>query len=111
AGQFGRPDQGIFAYWINSHLRRRTLKDIGFGCAGHQVRDCLHPADLVPLLLAQFAAGKVASGDRTVNVGGGTASAISLLQLTEWCADRFGPHPVSGDPATRTYDIPWLVLD
>ena len=23
AGQFGRADQGIFAFWINSHLRRR----------------------------------------------------------------------------------------
>jgi CDP-paratose 2-epimerase len=111
AGQFGRPDQGIFAYWINSHLRRRPLRYIGFGGTGHQVRDCLHPADLVPLLLAQFAAGKAAAGDRIVNIGGGAASAISLLQLTEWCADRFGPHPVSSEAATRTYDIPWLVLD
>jgi CDP-paratose 2-epimerase len=111
AGQFGRPDQGIFAYWINSHLRRKPLKYIGFGGAGHQVRDCLHPQDLVPLLLAQFAAAKVAPADRIVNVGGGAASAISLLQLTEWCAERFGPHRVSGDPATRPFDIPWIVLD
>jgi CDP-paratose 2-epimerase len=111
AGQFGRPDQGIFAYWINSHLRRRPLKYIGFGGTGHQVRDCLHPSDLVPLLLAQFAARKVATADRIVNAGGGAASAISLLQLTEWCADRFGPHPVSGDPVTRAFDIPWMVLD
>ena len=50
AGQFGRPDQGIFAYWLNSHLRRRPLKYIGFGGLGHQVRDCLHPRDLVPVL-------------------------------------------------------------
>jgi CDP-paratose 2-epimerase len=54
AGQFGRPDQGIFAYWINSHLRRRPLRYIGFGGRGHQVRDCLHPNDLAPLLLAQM---------------------------------------------------------
>jgi len=26
AGQFGTPDQGIFSYWINAHLRRRPLK-------------------------------------------------------------------------------------
>src|SRR5690606_7073558 len=26
AGQFGRPDQGIFAYWVNSWLRKRPLK-------------------------------------------------------------------------------------
>jgi len=111
AGQFGRPDQGIFAYWINSHLRRRPLRYIGFGGKGLQVRDCLHPADLVPLLEAQFAAPKVEVLDRVVNVGGGAASAISLLQLTDWCDDRFGPHPVASDPAPRPFDIPWIVLD
>jgi CDP-paratose 2-epimerase len=111
AGQFGRPDQGIFAFWINSHLRRRPLKYIGFGGKGHQVRDCLHPIDLVPLLLAQMDAPKMAAADRIVNVGGGAASAISLLQLTRWCAERFGPHPVGSEAATRTFDIPWMVLD
>ena len=49
--------------------------------------------------------------DRIVNLGGGTASAMSLLQLTEWCAERFGPHPVASDPAPRAFDIPWIVLD
>ncbi|HEY5079814.1 MAG TPA: NAD-dependent epimerase/dehydratase family protein [Opitutaceae bacterium] len=111
AGQFGRPDQGIFAYWINSHLRRRPLRYIGFGGKGHQTRDCLHPNDLVALLLAQFAAPKVEMRDRIVNLGGGMASAMSLLQLTEWCAERFGPHPVASDPAQRAFDIPWIVLD
>jgi len=57
AGQFGRPDQGIFAYWINSWLRRRPLTFTGFGGSGHQVRDCLHPADLAPLLDRQMAGG------------------------------------------------------
>ncbi len=111
AGQFGRPDQGIFAYWINSHLRRRPLKYIGFGGKGHQVRDCLHPSDLAPLLAAQFAAPKTAAADRIVNLGGGAASAMSLLQLTDWCDDRFGAHPVASDPAPRPFDIPWIVLD
>lgn len=50
AGQFGRADQGIFAYWLNAHLRQRPLRYIGFGGHGHQVRDCLHPRDLAPLL-------------------------------------------------------------
>ena len=92
AGQFGRPDQGIFAYWINSRLRRRPLRYLGFGGKGHQVRDCLHPNDLVPLLGAQMAAPKLEASDRIVNIGGGMASAMSLLQLTEWCDDRFGPN-------------------
>ena len=54
AGQFGRPDQGIFAYWINSWLQKRPLRYIGFGGSGHQVRDVLHPKDLLPLLEKQF---------------------------------------------------------
>jgi CDP-paratose 2-epimerase len=111
AGQFGRPDQGIFSYWINSHLRRRPLKYIGFGGTGHQVRDCMHPADLAPLLLAQTAAPRVGAGDRVINVGGGAASAMSLRGLTEWCDKAFGPHPVSPSPEARPFDIPWIVLD
>ena len=111
AGQFGRPDQGIFAYWINCHLRRRPLKYTGFGGKGHQVRDCLHPSDLVPLLEAQFAAPRLDPADRTVNVGGGAGSAMSLRQLTDWCDERFGPHPVASDPTERPFDVPWLVLD
>ncbi len=111
AGQFGRPDQGIFAYWINSHLRRRPLRYIGFGGHGHQVRDCLHPSDLVPLILSQMSAAKVDFEDRLVNVGGGAESAMSLLQLTDWCDDRFGAHRVSSEPAGRPFDVPWMVLD
>ncbi len=111
AGQFGRPDQGIFAFWINSHLRRRPMRYIGFGGKGHQVRDCLHPNDLVPLIAAQMAAPRTAPSDRVINVGGGAASALSLLQLTRWCDARFGRHAVGSDPAQRPFDNPWMVLD
>ncbi len=111
AGQFGRPDQGIFAYWINSYLRRHPLKYIGFGGHGYQVRDCLHPRDLLPLLVQQLAAPKLAVSDRIANFSGGAASAMSLRQLTDWCSTKFGVHSVSSDPASRPFDIPWMVLD
>jgi CDP-paratose 2-epimerase len=111
AGQFGRADQGIFAYWLNSHLRRRPLKYIGFGGHGHQVRDCLHPRDLVPLLLKQMASGERPVSDRLINCSGGAASARSLRQLTDWCEAKFGPHPVTADTTPRPFDIPWIVLD
>jgi CDP-paratose 2-epimerase len=111
AGQFGRPDQGIFAFWLNSHLRRRPLKYIGFGGHGHQVRDCLHPRDLAPLLEKQFAAPKLSAADRLANISGGAASARSLRQLTAWCDARFGPHPVAADTTPRPFDLPWVVLD
>ena len=111
AGQFGRPDQGIFAYWINSWLRRRPLKYIGFGGHGHQVRDCLHPRDLLPVIMRQLAAPKLAAGDRIANLSGGAASATSLLQLSAWCSAKFGAHPVAPSAEPRPFDIPWLVLD
>ena len=111
AGQFGRPDQGIFAYWINCHRRRAPLRYIGFDGQGHQVRDCLHPRDLVPLLQGQITAGIDPSKPRLVNVAGGRASAMSLRQLTDWCDARFGPHRVAGDPRPRPFDLPWVVLD
>ena len=111
AGQFGRADQGIFAYWINAWLRKRPLKYLGFGGLGHQVRDCLHPRDLVPLLEKQFAAPKMSVSDRLVNLSGGASSAMSLKQLSDWCRRQFGPHPVVQDGTPRPFDIPWIVLD
>ena len=111
AGQFGRPDQGIFAYWINSWLQRRSLKYIGFGGTGHQVRDCLHPRDLLPVLEKQFARPKLDVASRIANFSGGARSARSLLQLSDWCAEHLGPHSVSADTTPRPFDIPWMVLD
>jgi len=111
AGQFGRADQGIFAYWINTWLRGRPLKYIGFDGQGHQVRDCLHPRDLVPLLKRQFSAPRLPVADRIVNLSGGAASAMSLRQLSDWCATRLGPREVPADATPRPFDLPWIVLD
>lgn len=110
AGQFGRPDQGIFAYWINSWLRKARLRYIGFGGTGHQTRDCLHPRDLVPLLIDQMRSYN-ADKPRVINVGGGLTNSISLAQLSEWCTNRFGSHQIERDPEPRLFDVPWLVLD
>ena len=110
AGQFGKPDQGIFSYWIHSWARRAPLKYIGFGGTGHQVRDCLHPEDLLALIMKQMADGE-RKAPRIVNVGGGAASAMSLRQLSDWCAAEFGPHDVAVDLSPRPFDLPWVVLD
>jgi CDP-paratose 2-epimerase len=109
AGQFGRPDQGIFAFWINAWLRRRPLTYIGFGGNGYQVRDCLHPRDLVPLFRKQMEAA--GSQPRVMNFGGGAGQAISLAQLSAWCRGRYGNHHVSVNPEIRRFDIPWMVMD
>ena len=110
AGQFGRADQGIFAYWVNSWLRNRPLSYLGFGGQGHQVRDCLHPADMIPLIERQIASTDD-SRPRLINVGGGVASARSLAQLSTWCRARLGDRQVKPELQERQFDIPWMVLD
>ena len=126
ARQFGKPDQGIFAFWIHSWREGRPLKYIGFDGLGHQVRDCLHPRDLVLLVMKQMAAvSRHANQPSIVNVSGGEKSAMSLRQLSDWCADRFPSSatpklevsrlPVcsseSSEVAVRPFDLPWVVLD
>lgn len=111
AGQFGKADQGIFAFWLHSWREGRPLKYIGFDGQGHQVRDCLHPRDLAALVSLQLQAGDDPSKPRLANVSGGQDSACSLKQLSHWCTERWGPHPVSHYPQPRRYDLPWVVLD
>ena len=110
AGQFGTPDQGIFSYWINAHLRRRPLRYIGFEGAGKQVRDVFHPRDLAALLDAQMQTTRTA-GQRIYTAGGGPENAMSLAELNAWCDARFGPQVPQPDPRPRPYDIPWLIMD
>jgi CDP-paratose 2-epimerase len=109
-GQFGTPEQGIVAYWINAHLRRRPMRYLGFNGTGKQVRDALHPRDLAALLDLQMRQAR-AGGQRIYTAGGGLQNSISLAQLTAWCDARFGAHPVEADARERAYDIPWVVMD
>jgi CDP-paratose 2-epimerase len=108
AGQFGTPDQGIFAYWVNAHRHRLPLRYIGFEGSGRQVRDALHPSDLAALLETQMRCSR--AGGLYV-AGGGPNNAWSLNQLNAWCDQRFGTHVPRPDPTPRRYDVPWLVMD
>lgn len=109
AGQFGTAEQGLFSYWLHAYAARFTLRYIGFGGRGLQVRDAFHPADLADLILMQFE--RNVPPDPIFNVGGGASNAISLAELTAWCAERFGPHEPVPDNRARPFDIPWLVMD
>jgi CDP-paratose 2-epimerase len=110
AGQFGTPAQGIFAYWINAHLRRRPLRYIGFEGTDHQTRDVFHLRDLAALLIAQMHESRV-GGQRIYTAGGGPTNSMSLAQLTAWCDERFGRHSPIADREPRVYDIPWVAMD
>ena len=108
AGQFGTAEQGIFSYWLHAHSTRRSLKYLGFGGQGLQVRDALHPRDLARMVDYQLRSG---GPGQLLNVSGGQANSMSLAQLTAWCDLRFGPHQPIADGSVRPYDIPWLILD
>lgn len=119
-GQFGKADQGIFSYWIHSWKAGRPLRYIGFGAGGKQVRDCLHPRDIVPVLLKQIRAAAPSQGPSAVpvvNLSGGARNSMSLLELSAWCRERLGPSrsesriAESKTDEIRPYDIPWMVLD
>jgi CDP-paratose 2-epimerase len=110
AGQFGKPDQGIFSYWIHSFREKKPLKYIGFGGTGLQVRDALHPKDLVPLLVRQMQEPE-RDAPKIINLGGGIESSMSLKQLSSWCEDRFGSNEVIASEEDRPMDAPWIVMD
>ncbi len=110
AGQFGRADQGIVSFWINSWLGKAPLNYIGFSGSGMQVRDCFHPRDLTRLLIQQMDY-TAADRPRMVNLGGGPDRAFSLRQLSIWCGDSIGSHEVGTCDEPRQYDAPWIVMD
>jgi CDP-paratose 2-epimerase len=114
AGQFGHPAQGIFAFWIHSFREGRPLKYIGFDGHGRQVRDCLHPRDLVPLLEQQMMEPLQTDKPRLVNTAGGESNSMSLAELTECCQKRFPSSPTGEpvqSPEQRKFDLAWMVLD
>lgn len=110
ASQFGKADQGIFSFWIHSYQEKNPLKYIGFNGTGHQVRDALHPQDLVPLLSRQMLEPDW-EAPKIINLGGGIANSMSLKELSNWCEDRFGHNEVLASQEERPMDAPWIVMD
>jgi CDP-paratose 2-epimerase len=110
AGQFGKADQGIFSFWIHSFSEKKPLKYIGFNGIGHQVRDALHPKDLVPLLSRQMLEPDW-EAPKIINLGGGVENSLSLKELSSWCEDRFGQNEVLASQDERPMDAPWIVMD
>ena len=110
AGQFGKPDQGIFSYWVHSYREKKPLKYLGFNGSGFQVRDALHPQDLGALIVDQIHAPD-RPVPKIINLGGGHANSISLRRLSDWCEKRFGRTDVDSSKEDRPLDAPWIVMD
>jgi CDP-paratose 2-epimerase len=110
-GQFGKVDQGVFTLWVANHVFNKPLKYTGFGGAGKQVRDLLHPDDLMDAIEAELKDLDHLSG-QTFNLGGGRAVSTSLAELTALCQKLSGNEiPIASDPTTSPVDIPWYVTD
>lgn len=111
SGQFGKAEQGICSFWINSWLSKSPLSYIGFNKMGYQVRDVIHVNDLAALIVKQLGCTALADKTNIFNVSGGKERSFSLLELSIWCQERIGPHKVDALDVQRPFDIPWLVLD
>jgi CDP-paratose 2-epimerase len=109
--QMGKVDQGVFSWWLLSHLFERPLSYIGYGGSGKQVRDLLHIDDLVDLVDLQLCDPGAWKGV-TANVGGGRDGSLSLLETTALCRELTGKEvSIAVDPETRPGDVPVYLSD
>jgi len=107
----GKVDQGFVALWVARHLFEGRLSYIGFGGSGKQVRDLLHVADLVDLIELQLLAPEHWDG-AVVNVGGGRACSLSLLETTALCRELSGREiDVGAAGGERPGDVPVYLSD
>ncbi|EOQ88222.1 NAD dependent epimerase/dehydratase family protein [Leptospira yanagawae serovar Saopaulo str. Sao Paulo = ATCC 700523] len=109
--QMGKVDQGIFVYWLASHIFKRPLKYFGYGGKGKQVRDFLHFKDLFDLLVLQTENWEK-SNAQVFNVGGGREVSLSLCELTEICQKLTGNQvSIESIPEDRAMDIRIYLTD
>jgi CDP-paratose 2-epimerase len=109
--QMGKVDQGVFALWMAFHYFQRSLKYIGYGGTGKQVRDFLHVTDLLNLLDIQIQRLEELKG-QTFNVGGGANNTLSLYETTQLCQEITGHQiPITPVSDTRAGDVPIFITD
>ena len=87
--QMGKIDQGVVALWMAKHYWKQSLKYIGYGGLGKQVRDILHIDDLIELIDIQIHQTEKFNG-QIYNAGGGLSSSISLIEMTTICEEITG---------------------
>lgn len=109
--QMGKVDQGVIVLWVSAHYFQKSLKYIGYGGTGKQVRDFLHVEDLLRLINYQLDNFGNCDGD-VLNVGGGRFSNLSLQELTSLCQEITG-NQIEIEPVTaeRAGDVPIFITD
>jgi CDP-paratose 2-epimerase len=109
--QMGKTDQGVVTLWMAKHYWKQSLKYIGYGGKGKQVRDLLHVDDLVELVDLQIHQIEKFEG-KIYNVGGGLNNSASLLEMTTIC-EKISGNKIQIDEVaeTRTADLRIFITD
>jgi CDP-paratose 2-epimerase len=109
--QMGKTDQGVVTLWMAKHYWKQSLKYIGYGGTGKQVRDILHVDDLVDLIDLQIHQIEKFEG-KIYNVGGGLENSASLLEMTTICEKITGNKiTIGSETETRPADLRMYITD
>ncbi len=109
--QMGKTDQGVVTLWMAKHFWNQTLKYIGYGGTGKQIRDILHIDDLVELVDLQIHEIEKFNG-KIFNVGGGVENSASLLEMTAICEKITGHKiQIGSETETRPADLRMYITD
>jgi len=109
--QMGKTDQGVVTLWMAKHFWKQSLKYIGYGGLGKQVRDILHIDDLTDLIDLQIHHIEKFSG-KIFNAGGGLQNSASLLEMTRICETITGNKIMIGaEPLNRPADLRIYITD
>jgi CDP-paratose 2-epimerase len=109
--QMGKTDQGVVTLWMAKHYWKQSLKYIGYGGTGKQVRDILHIDDAVALIDFQLHNIGLFEG-KVFNAGGGLENSASLKQMTQICEEITGNRiSIGSEETTRTADLRIFVTD
>jgi len=109
--QFGKVDQGFMALWASAFAYNRSLKYIGFGGSGKQVRDVLHICDLFLLIELELERASEWKGE-VVEASGGKTNSVSLLELTSLC-EKISQNSIEIGRVTETrpMDLPVFYMN
>jgi CDP-paratose 2-epimerase len=109
--QMGKVDQGVIVLWVAAHYFQKSLKYIGYGGTGKQLRDFLHIDDLLRLVNYQLSNLDAFDGE-VLNVGGGRTSNFSLQEMTQVCQEITGNKiEIQSVDQARTGDVPIFITD
>lgn len=109
--QMGKTDQGVVTLWMAKHYWKQSLKYIGYGGFGKQVRDILHIDDLIDLIDIQIHHIEKFKGN-IYNAGGGIKRSASLLEMTGICKKITGNSiAMDSEKQTRPADLKVFVSD